>query len=285
MTRAISQSVLTLSRRGFTVAALGAGFALAAQPVCAQTMIHTDAAGLTVGDVRVPGPDGPIPAYRAYPAGRPHAPVVLVVHEIFGVHEHIKDLCRRLAHRGYYAIAPDLFARYGDATQVADIQTLLNTIVKKTTDAQMNSDLDAAVRFAAGEKADASRLAITGFCFGGAVVWKYAAHNPAVKAAAAWYGPLAGRPGDAAPTVLSVADKIHGRVIGFYGGKDPSIPPVVVDQMRAALKAAGDAQTQIVVYPDAGHAFNADYRPSYVAADARDAWGRMLDWFKVHGVA
>jgi carboxymethylenebutenolidase len=272
------------SRRAFAMTTLGAGFALAAQPVSAQTIITTDAAGLTAGEVRIPVADGHVPAYRAYPAGKLHAPVVLVIHEIFGVHEHIKDLCRRLAKQGYYAIAADLFARYGDASKVADIQALMGPggIVSKATDEQVRGDLDAAVQFAASEKADTHRLAVTGFCWGGRQTWLYTAANPAVKAACPWYGPLTSGPGGHA--VLSVAPDIRGRVLGFYGGLDQGIKPEMVEQMRAALAEAHDTRTRIVVYPDAQHGFNADYRPSYNAADAKDAWGKMLDWFKTNGV-
>lgn len=267
------------SRRGFAMTTLGVGFALAAQPIQAQTVITTDANGLDVGEVKVPTRDGRMPAYRARPRNAENPPVVLVIHEIFGVHEHIKDLCRRLAHAGYYAIAPDLYARVGDATKVSDIPTLMSTIVSKTSDAQVKSDLDAAVAFAASEKANTGRLAVTGFCWGGRQTWLYTEANPNVRAAAAWYGPLKG---DNSP--VEGAAKIKGRVIGFYGGKDTGITAEDVARMRKALADAGDAQTKIIVYPDAGHGFNADYRPSYVATDAREAWQNMLAWFRGHGV-
>jgi carboxymethylenebutenolidase len=273
------------SRRAFAMTSLGAGFALAAQPVSAQTVITTDAVGLTAGEVKVRVADGEIPAYRAYPAGKLHAPVVLVIHEIFGVHEHIKDLCRRLAKQGYYAIAADLFARYGDASKVADIQSLMGPggIVSKATDDQVKGDLDAAVKFAASEKADTGKLGVTGFCWGGRQTWLYTAANPAVKTACPWYGPLVS--GANGHTVISVAGEIKGRVLGFYGGLDLGIKPEMVEQMRAALAAAGDTRSKIIVYADAQHGFNADYRPSYQPADAKDAWGKMLGWFKAHGVA
>jgi carboxymethylenebutenolidase len=270
------------SRRGFAMTSLGAGFALAAQPVCAQTMITTDSVGLVAGEVKVPTADGMMPAYRAYPAGRTAAPTVLVIHEIFGVHEHIKDLCRRLAKAGYYAIAPDLYARYGDATKVSDVQTLMgpNGIVAKATDEQVKSDLDAAVKFAASDKANTAKLAVTGFCWGGRQVWLYSEATPAVKAATAWYGPLGG-----AKTPVPDAAKVRGRVLGFYGGKDAGITPEQRDAMTAALAAAGDKDSKIIVYPDAAHGFNADYRPTYNAEAAKDAWTKMLAWFKAHGVA
>lgn len=272
-----------LSRRAFVMTSLGTGFALAVQPVVAQTIITTDEVGLVAGEVQVPVADGHMPAYRAYPDHRKHAPVILVIHEIFGVHEHIKDLCRRLAKLGYYAISSDLYARYGDATKVADTPTLVSTIVSKATNAQVKSDLDATVSFAASEKANTSKLGVTGFCWGGREVWLYTAATPGVKAGAAWYGPLAAAMDG--QTAIAAAGQIHGRVMGFYGGQDKGISAESVEQMREALKAAGDTQSVINVYPDSPHGFNADYRPSYRETDAKDAWAKMLSWFKVHGVA
>lgn len=271
------------TRRGFAKTSLGVGFALAAQPVTAQTVITTSAKGLVAGEVQVKTADGMMPAYRARPAGKTGAPVVLVIHEIFGVHEHIKDLCRRLAHAGYYAISPDLYARLGDASKITDIPTLMGPdgIVTRTSDAQVKSDLDDAVRFAAFEKADAKRLAVTGFCWGGRQTWLYTEQTPAVRAAAAWYGPLNTPPN----SPIAHAAGARGRVIGFYGAKDTGILPEHVAAMRDALAAAGDTQSRIIVYPDAPHGFNADYRPSYVAADAKAAWADMLSWFQAHGVA
>jgi carboxymethylenebutenolidase len=262
---------------------LGVGFALAAQPVTAQTVITTSASGLVAGEVQVKTADGMMPAYRARPANRVHAPVVLVIHEIFGVHEHIKDLCRRLAKAGYYAIAPDLYARFGDASQVTDIPTLIGPggIVAKASDDQVKSDLDAAVRFAAFEKADTAKLAVTGFCWGGRQTWLYTEQTPAVKAAAAWYGPLA----TGTRTAISMAAGAKGRVIGFYGAKDTGITAEHVEAMRKALAAVGDTESRIIVYPDAQHGFNADYRPSYNKVDATEAWTNMLSWFRDHGVA
>ena len=263
----------TFSRRGFAMTSLGVGFALAAQPGTAQTVITTSAVGLDAGEVKVKTPDGMMPAYRARPKGKTGAPVVLVIHEIFGVHEHIKDLCRRLAQVGYYAIAPDLYARWGDASKVSDVPTLVGPdgIVAKATDDQVKKDLDDAVRFAAFEKADTKRLAVTGFCWGGRQAWLYTDQTPAVRAAAAWYGPL-NTPGKS-PIALAA------------GAKDTGITAEHVAAMRQALAAAGDSQTRLIVYPDAQHGFNADYRPSYNAADAKEAWANMLSWFQAHGVA
>ncbi len=271
-----------LSRRGFAMTTLGAGFALAAQPIAAQTVITTSADGLEAGEVKVPTADGMMPAYRAHPRGRTGAPVVIVIHEIFGVHEHIKDLVRRLAHSGYYAIAPDLFARWGDASKVSDIPSLMapGGIVSKTADAQVKLDLDSTFRFAAADHADTGKVAVTGFCWGGRQAWLYAEQMPLVKAAAAWYGPL-DTPG---LSPIALAANAKGRVIGFYGGKDTGITAEHVDKMRRALAAAGDAESRIIVYPDAQHGFNADYRPSYNAKDAKEAWYNMIAWFRAHGV-
>jgi carboxymethylenebutenolidase len=207
---------------------------------------------------------------------------VLVIHEIFGVHEHIKDLCRRLAHSGYYAIAPDLYARLGDASKISDIPTLMGPqgIVTRTADDQVKGDLDDAVKFAASEKANTGRLAVTGFCWGGRQTWLYTEQTPGVRAAAAWYGPL-NTPGK---SPIGLAAGAKGRVIGFYGGKDTGITAEHVAAMRKALADAGDKGTQIIVYPDAQHGFNADYRPSYNGPDAKEAWQNMLAWFRGHGV-
>ena len=270
------------SRRGFAKTALGVGFALAAQPIQAQTVIVTDDNGLDAGEVKVKTKDGLMPAYRAKPHNAESPPVVLVIHEIFGVHEHIKDLCRRLAHAGYYAIAPDLYARLGDASKISDIATLMGPtgIVTRTSDDQVKGDLDDAIKFAAAEKANTARLAVTGFCWGGRQTWLYTEQTPGVRAAAAWYGPLA-TPGK---SPIGLAAGAQGRVIGFYGGKDTGITADNVAAMRKALADAGDKDSKIIVYPDAPHGFNADYRPSYMAADARDAWNNMLAWFRGHGV-
>jgi carboxymethylenebutenolidase len=270
------------SRRGFAMTSLGVGFALAAQPIQAQTVIATDAEGLDAGEVKVKTKDGMMPAYRARPHNGTSLPVVLVIHEIFGVHEHIKDLCRRLAHSGYYAIAPDLYARLGDASKISDIPTLMGPqgIVTRTSDDQVKGDLDDAVKFAASEKANTRRLAVTGFCWGGRQTWLYTEQTPGVRAAAAWYGPL-NTPGK---SPIGLAAGAKGRVIGFYGGKDTGITAEHVAAMRKALADAGDKDTQIIVYPDAQHGFNADYRPSYNGPDAKEAWQNMLAWFRGHGV-
>ena len=273
-----------LTRRGFVVTSLAAGFALAVQPVSAETIV-TDSNGLTVGEVKIPVSDGEIPGYRAMPAeGGPFA-TILVVQEVFGVHEHIKDICRRLAKAGYFAVAPALYARQGDVSQMSNIDDVLK-VVAKVPEAEVASDLDATVAWAAGTgKADTSKLGITGFCWGGRQVWLYAEHNPKVKAAVAWYGPL-NRPTSQMTPVnpMDQVAQLQVPVLGLYGGADQGIPMDQIKAMQAALKAA-DKPSEIVVYPDTPHGFNADYRPSYRPEQAKDGWKRMLAWFKDHGVA
>ena len=271
-----------VDRRSFVVSSLGAGFALAVLPVSAQT-ITTSTEGLVAGEVKVPVAGGDMPAYRAMPAVGGNFPVVLVVQEIFGVHEHIKDICRRLAKSGFFAIAPELYARQGDPAKVPDINALLTDIVAKVPDAQVMGDLDACVAYAKSTgKAETARLGITGFCWGGRIVLMYAAHNPNVKAAVAWYGPTARVffAGDKTP--LDVAPQIKGAVLGLYGGADGGIPNETVEQMFAKMKASGNTRSEFKIYPDTPHAFNADYRPSYRKAQAQDAWDRMLAWFKLN---
>jgi len=273
------------NRREFVVTVLASGFALAVQPVSAERIV-TDDQGLTAGEVKVPTPDGQMPAYRALPESGGPFPVVLVVQEIFGVHEHIKDLCRRLAKTGYLAVAPELYARQGDVSQLKDIQEIFNRVVSKVPDAQVMSDLDATAQWAGGTgKADASRLAITGFCWGGRITWLYCAHNPRAKAGAAWYGRLVGQTNALMPkNPIDVAASLKVPVLGLYGGADQGISLQSVDEMRATL-AQGTSGSEIVVYPAAPHGFNADYRPSYRKEAADDGWTRMLAWFKAHGAA
>ena len=271
------------TRRGFVVTSLAAGFALAVQPVSAET-ITTDTNGLVAGEVTIPVSDGQIPAYRAMPDSGGPFPTVLVVHEIFGVHEHIRDICRRLAKLGYFAVSPALFAREGDVAQMSSQDQIMAT-VRTVPDSQVASDLDATAAWAKSTgKADTDRLAITGFCWGGRQVWLYAAHNRAVKAAAAWYGVLDWPKSDKAPAnPIDLVSSIDVPVLGLYGGADAGIPRAHIEALRDALKAAGK-NSEIIIYPDAGHGFNADYRPSYRPAAAKDAWQHMLSWFKSHGV-
>lgn len=273
------------TRRTFVTSVLASGFAIAVQPVSAET-ISTDARGLIAGEVKVPVKDGEIPAYRAMPEMSGAHPLVLVVQEIFGVHEHIRDICRRLAKSGYFAVAPELYAREGDVSRLKDIQEILTTVVAKVPDAQVMSDLDATLAWAGNTgHADPSRSAITGFCWGGRIVWLYAAHNPSLKAGAAWYGRLAGPSNELTPRhPIDVAASLEVPVLGLYGGADQGIPQPTVEQMRAALER-GNSGSQIVVYEDAPHGFNADYRPSYRKDAASDGWKRMLAWFKAHGAA
>ncbi len=274
----------SLTRRQVLVTSLATGFALAVQPVSAGT-ITTSAEGLEAGEVRVPVADGGIPAYRAMPARGRHFPVVLVVQEIFGVHEHIKDVCRRFARQGYCAIAPELYARQGDVSQISDWKQIFAEVVNKVPDAQVMSDLDAAAAWAVkSSKGDERKLAITGFCWGGRITWLYAAHNRDLKAGVAWYGRLKGEATELQPKYpLDVVADIDAPVLGLYGGKDQGIALADVEAMRAALKAA-DKPSEIVVYPEAGHAFLADYRPSYRADDAAAGWAACLAWLRKHGV-
>ncbi|HEY7334892.1 MAG TPA: dienelactone hydrolase family protein [Bryobacteraceae bacterium] len=272
-------------RRDFLVKKLAVGFALAVQPIAAQTAITTDANGLVAGEIKIPVNDGTIPGYRACPAKGRLFPTVLVVQEIFGVHEHIKDICRRLAHAGYCAVAPELFARQGDVSKMTNVQEIVSNVVSKVPDAQVVSDLDATTAWAGkSSHADTSRVAIAGFCWGGRIVWLYAAISPTLKAGAAWYGRLEGERNALTPkNPIDYAGAFRAPVIGFYAGKDMGISQDSVSKMQAALKVVDDP-SQIEVYPEAQHGFNADYRASYDKAAATDAWKKMLDWFKKYGV-
>jgi carboxymethylenebutenolidase len=271
------------SRRGFVMTSLATGFALSVQPVSAEA-IHTDTTGLEAGEVKVPVADGSIPAYRAMPDKGGPFPTVLVVQEVFGVHEHIKDLCRRLAKLGYFAIAPELYARQGDPSKYTDIPALISEVVNKVPTDQVMSDLDATEAYAKSTgKADTSKLAVTGFCWGGFATWMYAAHNPDLKAAAAWYGPDRKVSEIVPKNPVDIAGQVKCPVLAFHGGQDQSIPQDTVEKRQAACKAAGKT-CEVKVYADAPHGFNADYRPSYRSDDAKDAWARMLAWFKEHGV-
>ncbi len=271
-----------VDRRTFVVTSLGAGFAAAVLPVSAQT-ITTSAEGLVAGEVKVPAPGGEMPAYRAMPATGGNFPVVLVVQEIFGVHEHIKDVCRRIAKSGFFAIAPELYARQGDPSKYTDVPKLISDVVAKVPDAQVMADLDACVAYAKTTgKTEVARLGITGFCWGGRIVYLYAAHNPNVKAAVAWYGMTAKSFAPGSQNALDVASKIKAPTLGLYGGADGGIPNETVEQMFAALKASGNAKSQFTIYPDTPHGFNADYRPSYRKEQAQDAWNKMIAWFKLN---
>ncbi len=269
-----------VDRRGFIAAAIAAGFAVTANPVLGQAT-KTPMDGLEGGDVKI----GDIPGYYAVPKSGGRRPVVLVIGEIWGLHEYGKDTCRRLANAGYFAISSDPYYRLGDLTKVTDIKEVLAK-ANSLADAQAAADLDAVVKWAGAHKrANIKKLGVTGFCRGGRTTWMYTAHSRQIKAAVAWYGQLMPfGPNPIGP--LDVTDKLNAPVLGLYGGADQGIPPAHVERMRAGLLAFGkDKQSPIHVYPEAGHAFHADYRPSYRKAEAEDGWKRMLAWFRKHGVA
>ncbi|MGE4079866.1 MAG: dienelactone hydrolase family protein [Reyranella sp.] len=284
--RGVSRRTAMLATGG----ALGSTFALSVQPVQAQTMITTPADGLTAGEVKIKTKDGKdMAGYRAMPATGQGFGTILVVQEIWGVHAHIADVCRRFAKAGYCAVAPELYFRQGDPRGIPEIPKILSEIVAKVPDEQVMGDFDSTVAFVKAEgKADTAKLGITGFCWGGRMVWLYDAHNPAVKAGVAWYGRVVGNATPMTPKhPIDIAKQLHGPVLGLYGGADTGIPVDTLDKMREALKAAGTpaaAKSEIVVYPDAPHAFNADYRPSYRKEPAEDGWKRALAWFKANGV-
>ncbi len=273
-----------LTRRTFiTTATFATGFALAVQPISAK-VITTDSKGLIAGMVKIPVADGEIPAYRAMPSTGANFPVVLVIQEIFGVHEHIQDICRRFAKLGYSAIAPQLFIRQGDVLRLSSVDEI-RKVVAKVPDEQVLSDLDATVNWAIkSAKGNANKLGITGFCWGGRITWLYAAHNPKVKAGVAWYGRLVGDDTKLTPNQpVDIASSLKVPVLGLYGGKDTGIPLETVEQMREKLKTSS-SKSEIVVYPDAPHAFFADYRPSYRQKEAQLGWQRLQAWFKQYGV-
>ncbi|EMH4165251.1 dienelactone hydrolase family protein [Pluralibacter gergoviae] len=256
------------------------GFAPAAAPH-ASTAVQTAEADIVAGETSIPTRGESMPAWQARPKNaKGPLPVVIVIQEIFGVHEHIRDLCRRLANEGYLAVAPELYFRQGDPNDYADIPSLIEGLVAKVPDSQVLADLDHVASWAARNGGDASRLLVTGFCWGGRIAWLYAAHNPQLKAAVAWYGRLTGDKTLNSPRhPVDVAVDLTAPVLGLYGAKDDGIPLESVETMRHALRAA-NAAAEIVVYPEAGHAFNADYRASYHEASAQDGWQRMLAWFQ-----
>ncbi|WP_206995869.1 dienelactone hydrolase family protein [Trinickia mobilis] len=274
-------------RRTFLKAALGSGFAACVLPVSAQT-IHTDSVGLEAGEIGFNSGGDRVPAYRAQPAGKTHLPVIIVIHEIFGVHEHIADICRRFAKLGYLAIAPNLYSREGDPSAYPTIQQLDEKLLSKVSDATVMADLDAAVQWAGEHGGDLQRLGSVGYCWGGREAWLFAEHNPRLKAVVAWYGRVGGAHGAMTPVnpIDRVAD-LRAPVLGLYGAQDASIPQDTLEQMKALIAQGPMVArgSQFVVYGDAGHAFFADYRPSYRKADAEDSWRRALAWLKEHGVA
>jgi carboxymethylenebutenolidase len=272
------------TRRGFVVTSLATGFALSVQPVSAET-IKTDSEGLEAGEVKITTKDGEMPAYRAAPKKGENFPVILVVQEIFGVHEHIKDICRRFAKLGYLAVAPELYARQGDVSKLTAFPDILK-IVAKVPDEQVMSDLDATVAWAKKSgKGNTDKLGVTGFCWGGRIVWLYSAHNPNLKAGVAWYGRLVGMADDLHPKhPVELAGSLKAPVLGLYGGADDGIPVATVEQMRKALKEAKQP-SEIIVYPDTPHGFHADYRPTFRKKESEEAWKKALEWFKKNGVA
>ncbi len=263
---------------------LATGFALASTPLMAQA-ITTSTRGLVAGEVSVPVKGGHIPAYRAMPAKPGKHPTIVVIQEIFGVHEHIKDICRRLAKMGYYAIAPELFARQGDVSKMSDIGEILSQVVAKVPDAQVFADLDSSIAFAkASGHADTKKLGTLGFCYGGRMVWLYNQHNPRVKAGVAYYGLLSGLKSEIkANDPIDIAASLKVPTLGLYAGSDSFIPDAVVDQMRAELQKSNSG-SDIVVFPGLNHGFNADYRPTYDKAAADYAWKLASDWLKERGV-
>ena len=272
-----------LARRGFVMTSLISGFTLATTRVEAQA-IHTGSEGLVAGPVQVPAPDGFIPAYSARPAGPGPFPTVLVIEEIFGVHEYIKDICRRFANLGYLAVAPELYARIGDLSKLSDVQQIFREVISKAPDAMLMTDLDHTAAWALENHGDPARLAVTGFCWGGRTTWLYAGHNPDLKAAVAWYGPIGGKTSALQPhTVAEEAKEIKCPLLGLYGGKDDGIPVDAVEGAARSARAAGKS-AEIVIYPEAGHAFFADYRPSYQPEAAADGWRRLQAFFHAHGV-
>lgn len=278
------------TRRGFLQGSIAAGFAAAVAPtgpLLAQ-VVKTDTAGLTAGMVEIPTSDRKIPAYRAMPAGKTKLGTVIVVHEIFSVHEYIQDVCRRFAKQGYLAIAPDFFVRQGDVNAYKSIPDIFANVVSKVSDTQVLGDVDATMAWAAANGGDPAKVGITGFCWGGRIVWMASAANPKLKAGVAWYGRLMTMVNQATPThPHDIADKLNWPVLGLYGGKDDGIGLDTVEEMKTRLSFGGKAsqESEFVIYPDAPHAFHADYRPSYRKEAAEDGFKRALAWFKKYGVA
>lgn len=274
-----------VDRRGFLKTALGTGFAAAVLPIAAHSAVTTDSKGLTVGEITVNVNGQAVPVYRAQPEGKTNLPVILVISEIFGVHEYIADVARRFAKLGYLALAPELFVRQGDPGSYGTIAELQKEIISKVPDAQVMGDLDAVVAWAKANGGNTNKLGITGFCWGGRVTWLYSAHNPKVKAGVAWYGRLVGSNNALTPeNPVDIAAKLKTPVLGLYGEQDGGIPVTTLVQMKDAL-AKGSSKSEFVLFKNSGHAFHADYRSSYVEADAKEGWTRCLEWFKTHGVS
>ena len=280
------------SRRTALKTALGVGYAATAMPIIAQTAIKTSSEGLKTGETTFEVNGFKVPAFYAAPAGKKNLPVILVIQEIFGVHEYIADTARRFAKAGYLAIAPELYARQGDPSKYSEMAKLMTEVVAKVPDAQVMADLDGAVKWATANGGNAKKIGITGFCWGGRITWLYAEQSKNVKAGVAWYGRLVGTPSALSPTnPLDLAANLKAPVLGLYGGQDGGIPLSTVNQMKDALADAGAKgnaaakASEFVVYPAAPHAFHADYRPSYRKEAADDGFKRALAWFKTNGVA
>ena len=276
------------SRRTALKAALGVGYAATAMPIMAQTVIKTSPEGLKTGETTFEVNGFKVPAFYAAPAGKNNLPVILVIQEVFGVHEYIADTARRFAKAGYLAIAPELFARQGDPTQYGEVAKLMAEIVSKVPDQQVMADLDGAVKWAGVNGGNLKKVGITGFCWGGRITWLYASQSKNVKAGVAWYGRLVGQPSALTPKhPVDLAAGMNAPVLGLYGGQDGGIPVSTVATMQNALAAGSKAAkaSQFVLYPDAPHAFHADYRPSYRKEAAADGFKQALAWFKTHGVA
>ena len=280
------------SRRTALKVALGVGYAASVMPIMAQTAIKTDSEGLRTGESIYDVEGFSVPFFFAMPTGKKNLPVVLVIQEIFGVHEYIADVCRRFAKAGYLAIAPELYARQGDPGSYSEMAKLMAEVVSKVPDAQVMGDLDAAVKWAGENGGNLKKVAITGFCWGGRITWLYAAHSKNLKAGVAWYGRLVGNASALTPKhPLDLAAGVNAPVLGLYGGQDGGIPLTTVNQMKDALAQAGAngnaaaKASEFVVYKDAPHAFHADYRPSYRQVPAQDGFQRSLAWFKENGVA
>ncbi len=275
---------MPFDRRTFLMTTLMTGFTAAVARAQAAA-IHTDSTGLDAGETQIPVADGHLPGYYARPAGAGPFPIVLVIEEIFGVHEYIKDVCRRFAKLGYLAVAPELYARIADLSKMSDPQEIITKVIAKAPDAIMLSDLDSTAAWAAANHGDANRLGVTGFCRGGRDTWLYAEHNTHLKAAVAWYGPVKGPVSTIQPhTATDGAAGLRCPLLGLYGGKDPSIHPVDVQAAAQVALDAGHA-VEIKVFPDAGHGFHADYRDTYNKAAAEQGWADALAFFKANGVA
>lgn len=284
-----SKAASAPTRRLALQTALGLGYAASAAPLMAQTAVKTSSEGLIEGEVVIDVNGFKMPAYRSAPKGKSNLPVVLVISEIFGVHEYIADVTRRFAKAGYLAIAPELFVRQGDPSSYGEMGKLIAEVISKVPDAQVMADLDATLQWAGKNGGNANRAAITGFCWGGRITWLYAAHNPKLKAGVAWYGRVEGQTNANNPKhPVDLAVQLKAPVLGLYGGEDAGIPVTSVNNMKEVLALAASRgnkaakASEFVLYPDAPHAFHADYRPSYRAAPATDGWNRALAWFKQH---